>query len=76
MKARMGESHVFVTGKYLFNDCSPRQNPQQFSRSVMKRDSFLVGIHFKELALMPFRHDHRELHSEVLMVNTGWVSCG
>ena len=61
----MGESHVFVTGKNLFNDCSPRQNPEQFSRGTMKRDSFLVGIHLKDFALMPFRHDHRKLHGEV-----------
>jgi hypothetical protein len=63
MGPRMGESHVIVGGKNLFNDYSPRQGAEQFSRGTMKGDHFLVGIHLKDFAFMAFRRGHRKFHA-------------
>ena len=67
----MGESHVVVAGKDLFNNRSPRQGAEQFSRGTMKRDHFLVGTHLKDFAFVPFRYDHRKLHCQVRELNRG-----
>ena len=71
MSARMGESYVVVAGKNLFNNRSPRQGAEEFSRGTMKCDHFLVGIHLKDVTFMPFRRDHRKLHGQVLVPSRG-----
>jgi hypothetical protein len=67
----MGKSYIVVAGKNLFNDPSPRQGAEQFSFGTMKRDHFLISIHLKDFALMPFRHDYRKLHGQVLVLKAG-----
>jgi hypothetical protein len=59
----MGESHVIVGSKNLFNNRSPRQGAELFSRGTMKGDHFLGSIHLKDFALMSFRRDYRKFHA-------------